>query len=202
MWENRVGRSEAFWRWFHQPLQDAFAEQLGDAGADTLYRAFNKVRPSLIRIEADELTYDLHILLRFELEREIVGGRLALRDLPDAWNARMQEYLGVEVPSDADGVLQDVHWSEGSFGYFPTYSLGNVIAAQLWEAAVTALGDPDAQIERGDFVPLREWLREHVHRHGRTLSAAEIVEQATGGPIEAGPYLRYLKEKYGRLYGL
>jgi carboxypeptidase Taq len=202
MWENQVGRSLPFWQSFHGRLEEAFPEQFRGAGADRLHRAFNVVRPSLIRVEADELTYDLHIYLRFELERELVGGRLAPRDLPEIWNARMHEYLGVEVTDVADGVLQDVHWSEGSIGYFPTYSLGNVIAGQLWEAANSALPDLGEQIARADYVPLREWLREHVHRYGRSLSASEIVERVTGGPIAAGPYLRYLKEKFGGLYGL
>ena len=159
------------------------------------------MEPSLIRIEADELTYDLHILLRFELERELIDGTVEPRDLQAAWNERVQTYLGIDVPDDAHGVLQDVHWAAGEFGYFPTYSLGNVIAAQLWEAAREALPDLDRQIEQGEFEPLREWLREHVHRHGRKYSAAEVVERATGRPIEVGPYVTYLTEKFKALYG-
>jgi carboxypeptidase Taq len=159
------------------------------------------VEPSLIRIEADELTYDLHILLRFELERELIDGTVEPRDLQAAWNERVRTYLGIDVPDDAHGVLQDVHWAAGEFGYFPTYSLGNVIAAQLWEAAREALPDLDRQIELGEFEPLREWLREHVHRHGRKYSAAEVVERATGRPIEVGPYVTYLTEKFQALYG-
>jgi carboxypeptidase Taq len=202
MWENRVGRSRAFWRSFHNRLEETFPKQFGGAGAESLYRAFNHVRPSLIRVEADELTYDLHVLVRFELELALFSGGLAPSELPTAWNERVSSYLGIEVPSDADGVLQDVHWAEGLFGYFPTYSLGNVIAAQLWEAAAAALPDLDEQVERGELRSLREWLRENVHRHGRKLSSAEIIEQVTGRPIEVAPYIGYLKQKYGELYGL
>jgi carboxypeptidase Taq len=201
-WENLVGRSRPFWRCFHGLVAGAFPELLDDVGPEDLYRAVNKVRASLVRVEADELTYDLHVLLRFELERAMFDGSLDLTDLPEAWNERMREYLGVEVPADSVGVLQDVHWPEGLFGYFPTYSLGNVIAGQLWEAAHEALPDLDQRIERGELEPLRDWLREHVHRHGRKLEPAEIVERATGRPIEIGPYLRYLSRKYAEIYGL
>jgi carboxypeptidase Taq len=197
-----VGRSRPFWRCFHRLVADAFPELLDSTGPEELYRAVNKVRASLVRVEADELTYDLHVLLRFELERAMFEGSLDPSDLPEAWNARMREYLGVEVPADSVGVLQDVHWSEGLFGYFPTYSLGNVIAGQLWEAAREALPDLDERIEIGDLGPLRDWLREHVHRHGRKLEPAEIVARATGRPIEIGPYVRYLSRKYGEIYGL
>jgi carboxypeptidase Taq len=202
MWENRVGRSRAFWRRFHRTVEEAFPEQLGGVGPERLYRALNKVEPSLIRVDADEVTYDLHVLVRFELERELISGRLAAADLPEAWNARVHSYLGIEVPSDAVGVLQDVHWAEGLFGYFPTYSLGNVISAQLWEAIAAAIPDLDERIERGELDALRDWLREHVHRHGRKLTAGEIVREATGREAEVGPYVRYLKEKYGELYAL
>jgi len=160
------------------------------------------VRPSLIRVEADQLTYDMHVLLRFELERELIAGTLAPRDLPATWNERMHNYLGVEVPSDAEGVLQDPHWAEGMFGYFPTYSLGNVIAGQLWEAAHEALPWLDDEIEHGELWPLREWLRDHVHRFGRRLTPTEIVEHATGRPLEVAPYVQYLHGKFGALYGV
>jgi carboxypeptidase Taq len=202
MWENRIGRGREFWEHFHGLLEQAFPEQLGGIGAEGLFREVNTVKPSLIRVEADELTYDLHVLLRFELEVEIMSGRLALRDLPEAWNARVHSYLGIDVPDDADGVLQDIHWAEGAFGYFPTYSLGNVIAGQLWESVAEALPDLDEQIARGEFEPLREWLREKVHSHGRKFSAQELVEQATGRPIEVAPYIGYLKQKYSDLYAL
>ena len=200
MWENLVGRGLPFWRRFHEMFGESFPGKLDGRGAEDFFRAVNKVERSLIRIEADELTYDLHILLRFELERELIDGKLEPRDLPAAWNERMRTYLGVEVPDDAHGVLQDVHWAAGNFGYFPTYSLGNVIAAQLWHAAREAMPDLDEQIEAGRFAPLREWLREHVHRHGRKYSAAEVVERATGRPIEVDPYVTYLTEKFRALY--
>jgi carboxypeptidase Taq len=201
MWENLVGRSLPFWRRFHGLFEESFPKELDGVGPDGFFRAVNKVERSLIRVEADELTYDLHILLRFELERELIDGSLEPRDLPEAWNERVRAYLGIDVPDDAHGVLQDVHWAAGDFGYFPTYSLGNVIAAQLWEAAREALPDLDRQIEEGDFEPLREWLRDTVHRHGRKFSATEVVERVTGRPIEVDPYVRYLTEKFRTLYG-
>jgi carboxypeptidase Taq len=201
MWENLVGRSLPFWRRFYGLLEESFPGELDGVGPEGFFRAVNKVQPSLIRIEADELTYDLHIMVRFELERELIDGTLEPRALPDAWNERIRSYLGIDVPDDTHGVLQDVHWAGGDFGYFPTYSLGNVIAAQLWEAMREAIPDLDRQIELGEFGPLREWLREHVHRHGRKYSAAEVVQRATGRPIEVGPYVRYLTEKFRALYG-
>jgi carboxypeptidase Taq len=201
-WENLVGRSRPFWRCFHGLVADAFPKELEGIGPEDFYRAVNKVRASLVRTEADELTYDLHVLVRFELERAIFTGGLDLADLPEAWNERMSEYLDIDVPSDSAGVLQDVHWAEGLFGYFSTYSLGNIIAGQLWEAAHEALPNLEQQIEQGELAPLREWLREHVHRHGRKLESAEMVERASGRPIEIGPYVRYLSRKYGELYGL
>ncbi|MGH2978830.1 MAG: carboxypeptidase M32 [Solirubrobacterales bacterium] len=201
-WENLVGRSRAFWRCFYDVVARTFPERLEGIGPDGFYRAVNKVRASLVRVEADELTYDLHVLVRFELERAMFAGTLDLADLPEAWNERVREYLHVEVPNDSAGVLQDVHWAEGLFGYFPTYSLGNIIAGQLWKAAHEALPDLEERIEQGELTPLRDWLREHVHRHGRKLESAEIVERATGRPIEIGPYVSYLRDKYGAIYGL
>ncbi|HSC91905.1 MAG TPA: carboxypeptidase M32 [Gaiellaceae bacterium] len=197
MWENLVGRSLPFWRFFYPRLQERFPAALGGVELETFYRFVNQVRPSLIRIHADEVTYNMHIILRFELEQEILAGTVALRDLPEEWNRRMWEYLGIEVPDDAHGVLQDVHWSGGSMGYFPTYSLGNVMSVQIWERAKEELTEVDEQIERGQFAPLREWLGEHLHRYGRKFTPAETLELAAGGPIETGPYLRYLKDKHG-----
>ena len=197
MWENLVGRSLPFWRFFYPRLQERFSAALGGVELETFYRFVNQVRPSLIRIHADEVTYNMHIILRFELEQEILAGTVALRDLPEEWNRRMWEYLGIEVPDDAHGVLQDVHWSGGSMGYFPTYSLGNVMSVQIWERAKEDLTEVDEQIERGQFAPLREWLGEHLHRYGRKFTPAETLELAAGGPIETGPYLRYLKDKHG-----
>jgi carboxypeptidase Taq len=202
LWESAVGRSLSFWRHFYPEAQAAFPNQLGDIDVERFHRAVNKVQPSFIRVDADELTYDLHVILRFELEQDIFHNRLELRDLPEAWNAKMREYLGLEVPDDAHGVLQDVHWAAGEFGYFPTYSLGNVIRGQLWEAATEALPDLDEQFAAGDFGPLREWLRENLHRHGRKLTAQTAIERITGGPIDVGPYISYLRAKFGEIYAL
>jgi carboxypeptidase Taq len=160
------------------------------------------VAPSLIRVEADEVTYGLHIVLRFELEQELVEGRLAIRDLPEAWNARYKEYLGVDVPDDAHGVLQDVHWAAGLIGYFPTYALGNLIAGQLFRRANADLPDLDAHLAAGELHGLREWLREHVHRHGAKFSTTELLGRMVGGPIAVGPFVEYLKEKLSRAYDL
>ena len=195
MWENLVGRSRPFWRHFYPTLQRAFPEQLGGVDEDTFYRAINKVQPSLIRIDADEVTYNLHIIVRFELEQELIDGALALADVPDAWNARIADYIGVEVPDARRGVLQDMHWAAGLIGYFPTYALGNVISGQIWERVREDLPDLDEQMERGEFAPLREWLRERLYRHGRKFTPQETVERVTGNLIDPGPYLRYLREK-------
>jgi carboxypeptidase Taq len=199
-WENMVGRSRPFWSCFHEVVTRTFPERLAGIGPGEFYRAVNKVRASLVRVDADELTYDLHVLVRFELERAMFAGELELADLPEAWNDRVREYLGIDVPDDRAGVLQDVHWAEGLFGYFPTYSLGNIIAGQLWEAVHAAIPDLQEQIECGELEPLRDWLKQHVHRHGRKLDSAEIVARATGRPIEIGPYVRYLSDKYAEIY--
>jgi carboxypeptidase Taq len=194
-WENLVGRSRSFWQYFYPRLQEAFPGQLGSVDEEAFYRAVNKVHPSLIRIDADEVTYNLHIILRFELEQELIEERLAVRDLPDAWNARIEEYLGVDVPDDARGVLQDMHWAAGGFGYFPTYSLGNVISVQIWERLKEDLGDVDERFERGEFDEVREWLRDHLYRMGRKFTPQETIERVTGSRIDAKPYVRYLREK-------
>jgi carboxypeptidase Taq len=194
-WENLVGRSRPFWRWFYPRLQQAFPDQLGAVEEEAFYRAVNKVHPSLIRIDADEVTYNLHIIVRFELEQELIDNRLAVADLPEAWDARMEDYLGVEVPDDARGVLQDMHWAGGSFGYFPTYTLGNVMSVQIWERALEDLGDLDERFERGEFADLREWLTEHLYRLGAKLTPQETIERVTGSRIDAKPYVRYLREK-------
>ncbi|MFN2468525.1 MAG: carboxypeptidase M32 [Gaiellaceae bacterium] len=195
MWENLVGRGRPFWRYFYPEPQRVFPERFADVDRETFHRAINRVRPSLIRIEADEATYNLHIILRFELEQEMLAGTVDLAQLPSAWNERMRDYLGVEVTDDAHGVLQDVHWARGSLGYFPTYALGNVISVQIWEQVGEALPDLDEQLERGEFGPLREWLREHVHRHGRKFTPTETLERVVGGPIDPEPYLAYLERK-------
>ena len=197
MWENLVGRSLPFWHFFFPRLQQAFPQQLGSVDTETFYRAVNRVYPSLIRIESDEVTYNMHIILRFELEQELVAGTVDPASLPKAWNERMREYLGVEVPDNRRGVLQDVHWSAGTIGYFPTYSLGNVISVQIWEKVRDEIPDLDEQFERGEFNGLREWLGERLHRHGRKFTPVETVEKVVGGPIDPGPYLAYLNEKHG-----
>jgi carboxypeptidase Taq len=197
LWENVVGRSLPFWRWFYPRVQGAFPDVLGDVSLERFHSAVNRVRRSFIRGDSDEVTYGLHIILRFELEQELVSGRLAVKDLPDAWNARFEELLGLEVPNDRLGVLQDVHWSGGGFGYFPTYQLGNVLSVQIAEKAREAIPDLDEHFERGDFSALHEWLRENLYAHGRKFTPAETIERVTGGPIDPQPYLRYLRDKLG-----
>jgi carboxypeptidase Taq len=195
LWENIVGRSLATWRFFYPRLQECFPEQLADVPLGEFHRALNRVVPGVRRVDADEVTYPLHIILRFELEREMLAGSVTPSDLPEAFDAKLREYLGVEPANVVDGVLQDVHWSDSSFGYFPTYALGNVISVQLWERATSELGDLEDEFERGEFGSLREWLREHVHRWGRTFKPPELLERAVGGPLDAEPYLAYLRSK-------
>jgi carboxypeptidase Taq len=195
-WENLVGRSRGFWRWFYPQLQSLFPDPLCGLDEDSFVRRVNAVRPGLIRGDADEVTYGLHIILRFELEQELLAGSVSVHDLPQVWNARMQEYLGVDVPDDARGVLQDMHWAIGLFGYFPTYQLGNVISVQIWERAVADLGDLEEQFARGEFSLLREWLREHVYRHGSKYPPRELLRRVTGSDLDPEPYLRYLHAKF------
>jgi carboxypeptidase Taq len=195
LWENVVGRSLATWSFFYPRLQELFPERLADVPLEEFHRALNKVTPSTKRTEADEVTYSLHIILRFELERELLAGTVTTADLPEAFDAKLRDYLGVEPTDIVEGVLQDVHWSGTSFGYFPTYALGNVISIQLWEQAVAELGDMEAQFERGEFGPLREWLGENVHRWGRTFEPPELLQRAAGGPLDPEPYLSYLRGK-------
>ena len=197
LWENVVGRSLPFWRWFYPQAQAAFPGVLGDVPLDTFHRSINRVRRSFIRVDADEVTYGIHIILRFELEQELFAGTLSTADLPAAWNARFEEYLGLPVPEDRLGVLQDVHWSGGAFGYFPTYQLGNVMSVQIWEAARDALPDLEERFEQGDFSELAEWLRTNVYAFGRKLTPKEMLERVTGGRLDPEPYLRYLQSKYG-----
>jgi len=195
LWENLVGRSLPFWRWFFPRLQETFPSSFGEVAVEDFHRAVNRVRRSFVRVDADETSYGLHLILRFELEQELITGRLAVKDLPDAWNTRFEELMGIAVPNDAAGVLQDAHWSGGGFGYFPTYLLGSVLSVQIWERARVALPDLEEQIGRGEFAPLHEWLREHIYSLGRKLTPAETVERAVGGPISPEPYLAYLREK-------
>ena len=196
MWENMVGRSLPFWRHFFPQLQATFPDAVGSATVEDWYGSVNWVEPSLIRVEADEATYNLHIILRFELEQELLAGSIDLADLPEIWNQRMQEYLGVEPPNDALGVLQDMHWAVGLIGYFSTYALGNVISAQLWDKVTAEIPDLHDQFERGEFGALAEWLRENLWRHGRKYLPRELIERITGGGLDPEPYLRYLRGKY------
>jgi carboxypeptidase Taq len=196
LWENLVGRSLPFWRLFYPRLQETYPEVFASVDLDRFHAGIHAVEPGLIRIQADEVSYGMHVMLRFELEQDIVEGRVALRDLPQRWNEKMWEYLGVEVPDDGHGVLQDVHWSGGSIGYFSTYLIGTVASVQIWEAARRDLPELEEQIGRGEFAPLREWLGEHVHALGRKFSPQETLRRATGSSLSAQPYLDYLRGTY------
>ncbi len=202
MWENLVGRSRSFWKHFLQKAKAAFPQATAGVSDDDWYFAVNDIRPSLIRTEADEATYNLHVLMRFELEQAILNQELSVADLPAEWNARMKKYLGVTPPDDARGCLQDVHWSGGGIGYFPTYTLGNLYAAQFFEQARKDLGDLDAMFAKGDFAPLLGWLRRNIHTHGKTYSAGELAKRITGKPLSPEPLLTHLRQKAGELYGV
>jgi carboxypeptidase Taq len=182
-------------------LRRHFRKHFQGMEAETFYRAVNRVTPSLIRIEADEVTYSLHIIVRFELEQALVNGELSTADLPAAWNQKMQAYLGVEVPNDSQGVLQDVHWSSGYLGYFPTYALGSILAADLWERLCRDIPDVDQRIARGRFTEIREWLRARIHQHGRKFTPRELLQRVIGrDTYDVEPFLRYVGAKFGELY--
>ena len=202
MWENVVGRSLPFWEFFYPKLKAVFPSQLDGVGLKNFYKAINKVEPSFIRVNADEATYNLHIMLRLELEIGMIEGKFAVKDLPDLWNTRMREYLGVTPPNDAEGVLQDIHWSSGSIGYFSTYALGNLISAQLWERINKDIRNLDEQIRKGKFEELLAWLRTNVHKHGRKYNPQDLVQKVTGSRISSEPYVRYLTGKYSEIYGI
>ncbi len=202
MWENQIGRSREFWNVHFAQLQATFPEQLRDADSDLFFRSVNRVRPSLIRVEADEVTYNLHIMLRVEIEMELLSGTLKVRDLPEAWNAKMQAYLGVTPPDDTHGVLQDVHWSGGGFGSFPGYTVGNVMSAQFLDAAHRDLPTLDGSLAAGDYAPLLGWLTENVYRHGRAFDANELLQRSTGSTLDAAPFLHYLDAKFTDVYDL
>ncbi|MDQ2943229.1 MAG: carboxypeptidase M32 [Candidatus Dormibacteraeota bacterium] len=201
-WENLVGRSRPFWKHFFPSLREAFPGPLKGVDDEAFFRAVNKSYPSLIRTEADEVTYNMHVLLRFELENEMLEGKLKVSDLPEVWNDRVKSFLGISVPNDREGVLQDVHWAYVSFGIFPGYTIGNLIGAQLMEKVRQEIPDLDAQIERGEFVALLGWLRKNVHRHGRKFTPNELLERATGSPMTAAPWIAYVQQKYSALYGI
>ncbi|MGA2582878.1 MAG: carboxypeptidase M32 [Tepidisphaeraceae bacterium] len=202
MWENLVGRRRSFWEFFYPKAQATFTETLRDVPMQDFYFAINDVRPSLIRTESDETTYNLHVLLRFELEQALLDGQLAAADLPAAWNAKMKEYLGVIPPDDTRGCLQDVHWSGGAIGYFPTYTLGNLYAAQFFQQASKDINDLDGHFARGEFAPLLAWLRKHIHSQGMKFSAPELVRHITGRPLSAEPLLDHLGARAAELYGV
>jgi carboxypeptidase Taq len=203
MWENLVGRSLPFWRHFFPRLQETFPDAFRGYDAERWYREVNTVEPSLIRVEADEATYNLHIILRFELEQAMLADEFPLEQLPEEWNRRIWDYLGIEVPNDTEGVLQDVHWSGGSIGYFPTYALGNLISAQIWEKVTADLPGLYDDFERGEFGALRDWLRENLHRLGRKFTPGETLERVVGtSEIDPEPYVRYLREKLAGIYGI
>jgi carboxypeptidase Taq len=202
MWENMVGRGRPFCGVLAPRIAELAGGELAVVDADSLYRAVNRVKPTFIRVEADEATYGLHIILRFELEQALIDGELAVKDLPEAWNARFEEYFGITVKDDAEGVLQDVHWSAGLIGYFPTYALGNLIAGQLWERAHVDLPALEEQIRAGQLDSLREWLVRRVHRHGAKYTTAELLQREVGGPILVKPFMDYLRAKLGDVYGL
>ena len=199
-WENLVGRSRPFWTHWYEPLQGTFPDVLGRVTLDDFVQAINRAEPGLIRVDADETTYSLHIILRFELERGMSEGAIALEDLPELWNAKMKEFLGVDVPDDAHGVLQDVHWSGAGMGYFPTYALGNVISLQIWEQVREAMPDLDDQLAAGELQPLAGWLTEHLYALGRKLAPKETLARLTGSEeIDPEPYLAYLRDKHAAL---
>ena len=202
LWENLVGRSRSFWNYFYEPARKQFPEALGNISPDDFYAAINDVRPSLIRVEADEATYNLHILVRFELEQALVNDELKCADLPGAWKEKYQHYLGIAPPDDRQGVLQDIHWSAGLIGYFPTYSLGNLYASQFFQQANTDLGGLDRQFAAGNFQPLLNWLREKIHRVGQCYTADELVKRVTGQPLSHAPLMQHLRGKFGPLFGV
>lgn len=202
MWENFVGRSREFWQWCLPELQTRLAGTWDDLTAEQVFRDANRVHPSLIRVEADEVTYNLHILIRFEIEQELIAGELKIVDAPQAWNDRYHQYLGIRPQTYADGILQDIHWSAGLIGYFPTYTLGNIYAAQLMEAARADLGQLDRDLARGDFRPLLGWLRREIHSFGQCFHPGQLIQRACGKPLDAKPLVNYLRQKLEPVYGL
>ncbi len=202
LWENLIGRSQPFWRHFFPSLHNTFPDPLKGCDEEAFFKAVNRSYPSLIRVEADEVTYNLHVLIRFELENEMLDGTLKVKELPEAWNARFKSYLGIDVPNDREGVLQDIHWSWPGFAEFPGYTIGNLVGAQLMDKIRADIPDLDGNIERGEFAVLLRWLRSNVHRHGRKFTPNELMERATGKPLSPGPWIAYVRKKFGSLYGL
>lgn len=202
LWENIIGRSKAFWEFYYPVFKSYFPAQTAGVDLEEFYKAVNYVTPSFIRTEADEVTYSLHIMLRFELEKALIEGSLAVKDLPEAWNSAMSDYLGIVPNTDTEGCLQDVHWSSGLFGYFPAYALGNLIGAQTWQALKKDVGDTDEVLRHGQLGTIRNWLHDHIYVYGQRLYPTELLKVATGEQLEAGPFVDYLEKKYGALYNL
>lgn len=200
MWENLIGRSKTFWKYYYPKLQNLFPGHLGNISLETFYRGINRVEPTLIRTESDEATYNLHIMLRLELEIALLDRKVDVKDLPDVWRSKMKEYLGVVPEDDAHGVLQDIHWAGGLVGYFPTYALGNVISAQIWTKILKDIPALDTMISRGEFAPLLGWLHDNIHVHGAKFETQELVKKITGSPIDPQPYLNYLTTKFKEIY--
>jgi carboxypeptidase Taq len=201
MWENQVGRSKEFWTYMFPQAQRIFRESLGDVSLDDFYGAINNVEPSYIRVEADEATYNLHILLRFEIERAIFNKEIKIADIPGEWNSRFKKYFGIDVDKDANGCLQDVHWSAGLIGYFPTYALGNLYSAQFFAKALQDMPDLPQQFARGEFSGLLKWLRKNIHEQGQRYRATDLCEKVTGRPISHKPLMEYMNTKFGEIYG-
>lgn len=200
MWENIIGKSESFWKHFFPLLKKEFPGQFKGVDVRKFYEAINAVKPSLVRVEADEVTYNLHIILRFEIEKELVEGSIEVKDLPKIWNAKVKEYFGLKVPNDAAGILQDVHWSMGAIGYFPTYTLGNLYSAQFYDAARKKISNLEKEITKGDFGNLLKWLRKNIHQHGKFYTAGELAEKVTGEKLNSRHYIDYIKDKYSKIY--
>jgi len=200
LWENQVGRSFAFWKCYYRDLQQRFKNQLGNISLEKFYKSINRVSPSAIRVDADEVTYNLHIMLRYEIEEMLIEGELPVNELPGLWKDKMHEYLGFESQSDTEGVLQDIHWALGAIGYFPTYALGNLMSAQVFSCAKEAISDLENQISMGHFTPLKQWLQTNIYHWGRTLSASEIIDRLTNGEVSAEPWIQYIRSKYGAIY--
>ena len=200
MWENMVGRSMEFWKYFYPKLKTSFPNNLKDKSIEDFYRSINTVQPSLIRVEADEVTYGMHIILRFELEREIIEGNIQVSELPELWNEKMENLLGVTPPTNSDGVLQDIHWSGGSFGYFPTYFLGNLYGAQFYNTALKQHPNLPNEYEKGNFSNLLSFLRENIHQYGRIYQARDLVKRVTGEDLNPDYFIKYLEKKFFQIY--
>jgi carboxypeptidase Taq len=201
-WENNIGRSYNFWSCYYEDLNKIFAEEFKGVSLEDFYKAINKVEPSLIRTDADEVTYNLHVMIRYEIEKSLINKEIKVADLPAIWKEKMKEYLGIEPKNDKEGVLQDVHWSGGSFGYFPSYTLGNIYSAQIYNAIRKQFSNFDELIKNGELTKIKDWLSENIHKHGKLLTPAEILKSVTGEEINSGYLIDYLESKYKEIYKL